>query len=69
MALVNKALLHPKQFNIEMLKMQFEEEDRETLAKQEEWKEAKQKMIAEKKCVFRNGTLSSNFSPIILILL
>lgn len=49
MALVNKALLHPKQFNIEMLKEQFEEEDRQTLAKQEEWKEAKQRMMAEKK--------------------
>lgn len=49
MALINKALLHPKQFNIEMLKEQFEEEDREIRAKNEEYKEAKQKLMAEKK--------------------
>lgn len=49
MALINKALLHPKQFNIEMLKVQFEEEDREIQAKNEEYKEAKQKLMAEKK--------------------
>lgn len=52
MALINKALMHPKEFNIEVLKSQFEQEDRDFLVKQEQWKEAKQKMLAEKKYVF-----------------
>lgn len=49
MGLINKALLHPKQFNIEDLKLQFEEEDRETRAKQNEWNELKAKLAAAKR--------------------
>lgn len=49
MALVNKALLHPKQFNIEELQLQFEKEDREIQAKQLEWNDLKQKIAIEKK--------------------
>lgn len=45
--LVNKALLYPKEFNIEELKQQFEEED-EILERQRE-QERQQKMEAEEK--------------------
>lgn len=49
MALVNKALLHPKEFNIEELKIQFDKEDQEIEAKKAEWVELKKQIASEKK--------------------
>lgn len=49
MALINKALLHPKEFNIEELKLQFDEEDRDLEAKKQEWTELSQSLSSERK--------------------
>lgn len=49
MALINKALLHPKEFNVEELKLQFEEEDRDKEAQKAEWAELAQKISRDRK--------------------
>lgn len=49
MALINKALLHPKEFNIEELQLQFDKEDRDKEAKKAEWADLTQKMSRERK--------------------
>lgn len=49
MALINKALRHPKEFNVEELKLQFDKEDEEFEAKKAEWDALKKKLAREKK--------------------
>lgn len=49
MALINKALLHPKEFNVEELKLQFDKEDQEIEAKKAEWDGLRKKLAQEKK--------------------
>lgn len=49
MALINKALLHPKEFNIEELQLQFDKEERDKEAKKAEWSELSQKISRERK--------------------
>lgn len=49
MALINKALLHPKEFNVEELMLQFEKEDRDKETKKAEWADLAQKMSRERK--------------------
>lgn len=49
MALINKALLHPKEFNIEELKLQFDKEDRDMEAKKQEWADLSQSINNERK--------------------
>lgn len=48
MALINKALLHPKEFNVDELRLQFEQEDRDK-AKKVVWADLSQKMSRERK--------------------
>lgn len=47
--LVNKALMHPKQFNIDELRGEFETEEKELERLKEEWKELKVNRAKEKK--------------------
>lgn len=49
MALINKALLHPKEFNIEELKFQFEKEDEEIELKKQEWAALRKRMAVDRK--------------------
>lgn len=49
MALINKALLHPKEFNVDELMEQFEKEDRDKEAKKAEWADLAQKMSRDRK--------------------
>lgn len=49
MALINKALLHPKEFNVDELKLQFDKEDEEIEQKKQEWTEVRKKMATERR--------------------
>ncbi|KAG4067568.1 hypothetical protein HA402_005340 [Bradysia odoriphaga] len=49
LALINKALLHPKEFNIDELKVDLEREEKELEQKKREWEELKQKHAKEKR--------------------
>lgn len=49
MALINKALLHPKEFNVDELKLQFDKEDEEIEQKKQEWAEVRKKMATERR--------------------
>lgn len=49
MALINKALLHPKEFNVDELKLQFDKEDEEIELKKQEWAEVRKKMQTERR--------------------
>ncbi|XP_031620077.1 uncharacterized protein LOC116338763 [Contarinia nasturtii] len=49
MALINKALMHPKEFNVDELKLQFDKEDYEIEQKKQEWAELRKKMTTERK--------------------
>lgn len=49
--LINKALLHPKEFNIDELKVDLEREEKELEQKKREWEELKQKHAKEKRSV------------------
>lgn len=49
MALINKALLHPKEFNVEELKLQFDKEDEEIELKKQEWAALRKRMIVDRK--------------------
>lgn len=49
MALINKALLHPKEFNIEELKFQFAKEDEEIEMKKQQWAEVRKQAAADRK--------------------
>ncbi|XP_055309804.1 uncharacterized protein LOC129573372 [Sitodiplosis mosellana] len=49
MALINKALLHPKEFNVDELKLQFDKEDEEIEQKKQEWAEVRKKMANERR--------------------
>lgn len=49
MALINKALLHPKEFNVDELKLQFDKEDEEIELKKQEWAEIRRKMATDRK--------------------
>lgn len=49
MALINKALLHPKEFNVEELKCQFAKEDEEIEMKKQQWAELRKQAASEKK--------------------
>lgn len=51
MALINKALLHPKEFNVDELKLQFDKEDEEIELKKQEWDEVRKKMATERRLV------------------
>lgn len=51
MALINKALLHPKEFNVDELKLQFDKEDEEIELKKQEWAEVRKKMATERRLV------------------
>lgn len=51
MALINKALLHPKEFNVEELKFQFDKEDEEIETKKQEWTELRKRIVTERKYV------------------
>lgn len=51
MALINKALLHPKEFNVDELKLQFDKEDEEIEQKKQEWAEVRKKMATERRLV------------------
>lgn len=51
MALINKALLHPKEFNVEELKFQFDKEDEEIETKKQEWTELRKRIVSERKYV------------------
>lgn len=56
MALINKALLHPKEFNVDELKLQFDKEDEEIEQKKQEWAEVRRKMANERRWVLINYT-------------
>lgn len=47
--LINKALLHPKMFNIDELKRDFKEEEAELERERAKWEETKKKTAALKK--------------------
>lgn len=49
LGLINKALLHPKEFNIDELKVDLEREEKELEQKKREWEELKQKHAKEKR--------------------
>lgn len=49
LSLINKALLHPKQFNIDDLKIELEHEEEEEIRKKTEWQELKEKQAKVKK--------------------
>lgn len=49
MALINKALLHPKEFNVDELKLQFDKEDEEIELKRQEWADVRKKMHTDRK--------------------
>lgn len=49
MALINKALLHPKEFNVDELKLQFDKEDEEIELKKQEWAHIRKKMNIDRK--------------------
>lgn len=63
MALINKALLHPKEFNVDELKLQFDKEDEEIEQKKQEWAEVRKKMATERRYEKINGkqTFRRNF--------
>lgn len=52
MALINKALLHPKEFNVDELKLQFDKEDEEIEQKKQEWAEVRKRMATERRYAF-----------------
>lgn len=65
MALINKALLHPKEFNVDELKLQFDKEDEEIELKKQEWAEIRKKMSTDRKyvdCRKSNATLRFCFT-------
>lgn len=49
MSLINKALLHPKEFNVDELKFQFDKEDEEIELKKQEWAALRKRMASERK--------------------
>lgn len=49
MALINKALLHPKEFNVDELKLQFDKEDEEIEQKKQEWAEVRKRLASERR--------------------
>lgn len=49
MALINKALLHPKEFNVDELKLQFDKEDEEIEQKKKEWVEIRKRLASERR--------------------
>lgn len=55
LSLINKALLHPKQFNIDELKIELErEEEEEAARKKAEWQELRAKEAKVKRYVYHN---------------
>lgn len=56
MALINKALLHPKEFNVDELKLQFDKEDEEIEQKKQEWAEVRKRMATERRYGIRIET-------------
>lgn len=49
MALINKALLHPKEFNVDELKLQFDKEDEEIELKRQEWADVRKILHTDRK--------------------